>query len=435
MTRAVQFAVEIAEAVACAHAEGIVHRDLKPQNIMVTKTGTKLLDFGLASFSPGSAGAGIRSTVLTRPGIMVGTVQDMAPEQVQGLEADAASDSFSLGLVVYEMLAGQRAFSPPTTVETLHAILHDEPPPLPDSIPAGLRTLVAHCLEKDRTLCFQTARDLVFALGALALAAASKPAPTAGSSRRWITAAAPAAALAAAALIVGTVIGTRVAAPDVSDLGQYSSSPSRWTPRPSPTSAWSPDGKSVAFVRTDAKGEPQIVVRSAGSEVTTALTERGLRAHARPFWSRDGTPDLLRQVAHPIGQRHGRRAVRTELPGRHVPPTLSPDGKTFAVWRTTVNGSRPTRDLVVVDRAAGRPARPVRARPVRGRREATSPEHRALLTRRLHHPALAGGQRVRGSGSCRIRRCPDRPRRGICPGMAWRRAVRAPPGCRTPGTS
>ncbi len=264
VTRAVQFAVEIAEAVACAHAEGIVHRDLKPQNIMVTKTGTKLLDFGLASFSPGSAGLGFVPTVLTRPGIMVGTVQDMAPEQVQGLEADARADLFSLGLVVYEMLAGQRAFSPPTTVETLHAILHDEPPPLPDSIPAGLRTLVAHCLEKDRTLCFQTARDLVFALGALALSAASKPAPTAGSSRRWITAAAPAAALAAAALIVGTVIGTRVAAPDVSNLGEYSSSPLRWTPRPSQTPPGRRTGRAWPSCGRTRKANPRLSSAAQG---------------------------------------------------------------------------------------------------------------------------------------------------------------------------
>src|SRR5271165_6030229 len=145
--KAVDIGTQIAYGLAAAHERGIVHRDLKPENIYLTKDGhTKLLDFGLAKDQASEAGAGVTVTsAQTTPGTVMGTVGYMSPEQVRGLPADHRSDIFSFGTVLYEMLAGKRAFTGGSSVETMHAILNDEPPEIDTTaarISPGLEKIV-----------------------------------------------------------------------------------------------------------------------------------------------------------------------------------------------------------------------------------------------------------------------------------------------------
>jgi serine/threonine protein kinase len=167
--QALQYAIQIAEALAIAHKAGIVHRDLKPGNVMLTKGGAKLLDFGLAKASASvGAGAGLsmlRTTPpnLTAQGTILGTFQYMAPEQLEGHEADTRTDIFALGVVLYEMLTGKRAFTGKTQANLISSILKDEPPSISATqplTPAPLDRVVKKCLAKDPDDRWQSARDL-----------------------------------------------------------------------------------------------------------------------------------------------------------------------------------------------------------------------------------------------------------------------------------
>ena len=160
---------EIATALAHAHSLGFVHRDLKPSNIFLTASGTKLLDFGLARSAPSAAGtdaSGLETaSALTTPGTVLGTAGYMSPEQVRGAPADSRSDVFSFGAVLYEALSGRRAFAGDTAVESLHAILRAEPPPLDTRGGAsGLAPLLGRCLAKDPADRFPSGVELAAAL-------------------------------------------------------------------------------------------------------------------------------------------------------------------------------------------------------------------------------------------------------------------------------
>ncbi len=172
---AVEVGAAIAEGLAAAHAKGIVHRDLKPENLFLTADGrVKILDFGLARMTPlpnAQSETGPYVPAETDAGTVMGTVGYMSPEQVRGQTADARSDLFSFGCVLYEMVVGRRPFQRDTAAETMTAILHDEPPDPTGSgnqIPAELGRLIRHCLAKSPNQRLQSARDLSLGLRATA---------------------------------------------------------------------------------------------------------------------------------------------------------------------------------------------------------------------------------------------------------------------------
>jgi tRNA A-37 threonylcarbamoyl transferase component Bud32/Tol biopolymer transport system component len=166
---ALRMARDLAEGLAAAHKKGIVHRDLKPENIFLTSDGrVKILDFGLAKQSAWRESPG-ETDLNTRSGAILGTVGYMAPEQVRGRPADARADVFCVGAVLYEMLTGKRAFSGESEIEAMHAILTDEPPPIPPSpdLPVGALTVLRRCLEKDAERRYPSAAELALELTAL----------------------------------------------------------------------------------------------------------------------------------------------------------------------------------------------------------------------------------------------------------------------------
>ena len=289
LRKLLDYSVQAANGLAAAHAAGIIHRDLKPDNILLTRDGRiKILDFGLAKVNATrmAAAATETLTVHTEPGVVMGTVGYMSPEQVRGRDADQRSDIFSFGVIFYELLSGHRTFQGDTAVETMTAILKQELPDLPDTVPPAVRQLLNHCLEKDPANRFQSARDLSFALAAVSQGASqSGTAPSltpAARWRRWALLAAGAAGLMALAIVVYRLT---VPVPQ----------PPSWTgallggPEIAYRPRSSPDGHLLAFYAVD-QGYTQVAVMKPETGNWSMLTHS--REHGNVTnvsWAPDGS--------------------------------------------------------------------------------------------------------------------------------------------------
>ena len=292
--KAIDYAIQIAHGLAAAHETGIVHRDLKPENVFVTRDGrVKILDFGLAKLietASSDAGAANTRTVGTEPGMILGTAGYMAPEQVRGAPTDHRADIFSFGTILYEMLTGQRAFQGESSIETMNAILKEEPKELSQTsarIPANIARVLLHCLEKDPSARFQSARDIAFHLESLSDTDSASIRSTVSAAPRlqkWV----PALLVALAALGVGYVTGrARVDAPTASAVSVHRLTDFVGLEQ---EPAISPDGKSVAFTGY-VGNRKQIWVRLIAGGAALQLT-RDDADHEAPRWAPDSASIL-----------------------------------------------------------------------------------------------------------------------------------------------
>jgi serine/threonine protein kinase/Tol biopolymer transport system component len=302
LEQVLRYAIEITDALDKAHRKGVTHRDIKPGNIMLTKNGAKLLDFGLAKLkqetTPAAAPVAQLPTISKNPtveGTILGTLQYMAPEQVEGKidEIDGRTDIFSFGAVVYEMTTGKRAFEGKSPASVMAKILEVDPPPissLQPMTPSALDRIVKKCLAKEPDDRWQTAKDLADELKWIAEGGsrAGVPPPVESKGELWQSVAWGSVAIAIAmTALAASVLYLRRAPTEVRSVRFTVGPPEKATFDPSPNVvSVSPDGTRLALVAVDSSGKQLIWVRAVDSLAAQPVLETD--GASQPFWSPDG---------------------------------------------------------------------------------------------------------------------------------------------------
>jgi len=351
--KAAEYAAGIARGLAAAHEKGVIHRDLKPENVFVAADGqVKILDFGLAKQEQPATDLGPTDTPTklgtTDPGVVLGTVAYMAPEQVRGQRLDHRADLFAFGATLYEMLTGRRAFQRETAAETMTAILKEDPPELTavdPKIPQGLARLVQHCLEKRPEERFQSARDLAFDLQAVASASttgAQASAISVSRRRQWLVFSGlllVVAACATGAYFAGRLVERRAVSP-LPTFRQLT-----FRPQAILHAAFAPDGETIVFSAAQEGNVPDLFMLRPEYPEPTALNlprthvlsvsskgELAVLTDARCMAWRSCTGTLARV---PLGGA-GPRAILDRV----WEADWSPDGAELAVVRTIAGKDR-----------------------------------------------------------------------------------------------